>query len=163
VRLTGPWPAVRTRLGPRLSGQALYGQGVRFVLAGALVALVYLLGTTLLHLVLGLPFELALAIGFALSLTVHFSLQRLFVWKDLGRSFALSVHHQVGRYLAMAGLQYAFTAITTARLPKLLDEPVEVVFLAAMVTVSVVNFLVFRNRIFHAAPDDRNGCDGQLA
>src|SRR5580692_7756333 len=57
----------------------LLGQGVRFALVGGFVALVYLLTTTILALVVHLPFQLALAIGFCVAITVHFTLQRVFV------------------------------------------------------------------------------------
>jgi putative flippase GtrA len=129
-------------------GSALTAQGVRFGLAGGLVALVYLGSTTFLADVVGLPFQVALAIGFCLALTVHFTLQRLFVWNS-SEAFALALHHQVGRYLVLAALQYGVTACSTSLLPSALGIPTEAVYLATVAVVVSVNFLVFRNRIFH--------------
>ncbi len=57
----------------------LSGQGTRYLLAGSIVAAVYLLTTTFLAEVLGTPFREALVIGFTVQLAVHFTLQRRFV------------------------------------------------------------------------------------
>ncbi len=129
----------------------LLGQGLRFVLSGGFVALVYLTTTTLLHSELAVPFQIALAIGFALGMVFHFTLQRLFVWRHPGQ-FALPAHRQVARYLLVAGTQYGVTALSTARLPGLLGVPVEVVYLTTILIVTSINFVVFRGRIFHAGP-----------
>ena len=74
----------------------MLGQGVRYGLAGATVAVVYLSTTTVLAEVVGLPFQIALAIGFCVALVLHFTLQRLFVWKHEDE-FAPRLHHQAGR------------------------------------------------------------------
>jgi putative flippase GtrA len=126
----------------------LLGQGFRFALSGGFVALLYLTITTVLHSVLAVPFQIALAIGFASAVTVHFALQRLFVWRHPGQ-FALPAHHQAARYLLVAGIQYGVTALSTARLPSLLGVPVEVVYLTTVLLVAAVNFVVFRDRVFH--------------
>jgi putative flippase GtrA len=115
------------------------------------VALVYLTTTTVLAEVFGMPFQAALAIGFAVGLIVHFTLQRLFVWTH-HEEFALPLHHQVGRYLAVAGAQYGLTAASTSLLPSALNVPTEVVYLATVAVVLSTNFLVFRHGIFHAKP-----------
>jgi putative flippase GtrA len=132
------------------------GQGVRFAVSGGTVALVYLATTTVLAEVAGLPFQAALAIGFCVGVAVHFTLQRLFVWTH-HEEFALPLRHQVGRYLAVAATQYGVTAASTGLLPSALGVPTEVVYLATIAVVLSVNFLVFRNGIFHAVPpvDDR--------
>jgi len=135
----------------RVSGE-LRRQGFRFVLVGGLVAGVYVTTTTLLAEVVGVPFEASLAIGFALAIVTHFSLQRLYVWRHT-TDFALSIHHQLARYAAMAGLQYGLTAMITGILPRPLGVSPEVVYLPTAVVLSVTNFLVFRSRIFHAAID----------
>jgi putative flippase GtrA len=127
----------------------LAGQGFRFALSGGIVASVYVTVTTLLHDALMLPFQLALAIGFVVSVCLHFTLQRLFVWRHY-ESFALALHHQAARYLGMCATQYALTALTTSQLPGPLGLPVEVVYLATMLTIAALNFVVFRGRIFHA-------------
>lgn len=131
------------------SDSGVFGQGVRFILAGGVVALVYLLTTTFLALVLGVPFQLALALGFCFGLAVHFTLQRSFVWMHED-DFALPLHHQAGRYLIIAGMQYGITAASTSLLPPVLGLPTETVYLITVPIVASTNFLVFRNGIFHA-------------
>jgi len=132
----------------RSPGSGLLGQLVRFGLAGGLVTLLYLTVTTVLSQVVGLPFEIALIIGFVSALLLHFTLQRLFVWKH-SDGFALRVSRQVRRYLLMAGSQYGLTALSTAILPQALGLPTEVVYLATMVVVTGTGFLVMRFVIFH--------------
>jgi putative flippase GtrA len=128
----------------------LPGQLFRFGLTGGFVTLVYLTVTTVLSQVVGLAFELALAIGFVSALVLHFSLQRLFVWiHDDG--FALRFHHQLGRYLAMAGAQYGCTAASTAVLPSALGMPTELVYVATMAVATTTGFLLMRFIIFHSA------------
>ncbi len=129
----------------------LLGQGTRFVIAGGSVALVYLVTTIVLADVVGLPFQLALAIGFCVGLVVHFTLQRLFVWTH-HEEFALPLHHQVGRYLAAAAVQYGVTAASTSVLPSVLGVPTEIVYLVTVAVVISTNFLVFRHGIFHSKP-----------
>jgi putative flippase GtrA len=129
----------------------IYGQGFRFALSGAVVASVYATATTVLHEVCGLPFELALAIGYVVSAVVHYTLQRLFVWRH-NEQFALAAHSQVARYLCVSLSQYGLTALATARLPGLLGAPVEAVYLTTMLILAVINFVVFRSRVFHAGP-----------
>ncbi len=126
----------------------LAGQGVRFALAGTIVAGVYVSVTTLLHGLFAVPFQIALAIGFSISVALHFTLQRFFVWK-YHEQFALEVRHQAARYLLVCVTQYGITALSTARLPDLLGLPVEVVYVMTMLTVAGVNFLLFRGSVFH--------------
>jgi putative flippase GtrA len=131
----------------------LAGQGFRFAISGTVVALVYVAVTTVLHGLFDVRFQIALAIGFVVSVSLHFTLQRLFVWRHYER-FALRAHHQVARYLSVCGIQYGITALSTAQLPGLVGLPVEVVYLATMLSVAGVNFIVFRGGVFHAhAPD----------
>jgi putative flippase GtrA len=126
----------------------LVGQGLRFAVAGGAVALVYLTTTTVLAGPAGIPFQAALAIGFCVGLVVHFSLQRLFVWTHR-EEFALPLQHQIARYLATAAAQYGVTAASTALLPSALNISTELVYLATVAIVLAMNFLVFRNAIFH--------------
>jgi putative flippase GtrA len=126
----------------------LTGQLVRFGLTGGLVTVVYLLVTTVLSQVLGLPFQVALAIGFLCAISLHFTLQRLFVWVHED-GFALPFRHQVGRYLLMAGAQYGCTVASTAVLPGVLGVDTEIVYLATMAVVTTTGFLVMRFVIFH--------------
>lgn len=130
----------------------LRGQGLRFIIAGGVVAGVYIGTTSLLAEVFRFPFEASLAIGFALALVAHFSLQRLFVWRKQA-AYALALHHQVARYAAVAGVQYGVTAGLTATLPHVLGVSAEVVYLPTVVVLTCANFLIFRSRIFHAAID----------
>ncbi len=124
------------------------GQGFRFALTGSLVAGVYVGVTTLLHSAFAVPFQIALAIGFVMGVALHFTLQRVFVWRHDER-FALAVQHQAARYLLMCAFQYGATALSTSQLPDLLGLPVEAVYLATMLTLASLNFLIFRGRIFH--------------
>jgi putative flippase GtrA len=133
------------------TSSGLLEQGVRFALAGGIVALTYLGVTTLLAEGVGLPFQAALAIGYSIALMLHFSLQRLFVWTH-HEEFALPLQHQAGRYLTLAAGQYAVTAASTALLPSLLNVSTEIVYLATVAVVVGANFLLFRQRIFHAKP-----------
>lgn len=128
---------------------------MRFALAGGTVALVYLTTTTVLAEVLGVPFQAALATGFAVGLCVHFTLQRLFVWRDRD-AYALALHHQLARYLILAAVQYGVTAASTAVLPSALGVSSEAVYVPTVLAVTAANFLIFRNRVFHrlAAPAD---------
>jgi putative flippase GtrA len=132
----------------RSPGLGIIGQVVRFGLAGALVAGVYIVSTLLLAHVAALPFQVALALGFALALATHFALQRLFVWVD-DAGFALSLDRQAGRYLAIALTQYALTAAATALLPGAIGASTDVVYLAVTAVLSASNFLLLRSHVFH--------------
>jgi putative flippase GtrA len=129
----------------------LAGQGVRFAISGSLVAIVYVTVTTVLHDGFAVPFEIALAFGFVVSVALHFTLQRLFVWRHYER-FALEVHHQALRYLLVCACQYGITALSTAKLPRLLGLPVEAVYILTMLIVAGANFVIFRGRVFHSGP-----------
>lgn len=138
----------RTLLSP---DSGLFAQGARFAIAGGTVAVVYVGTTTLLADAVGMPFQIALAIGFCVALVVHFTLQRLFVWTHHGE-FALPLHLQAGRYLTVAAAQYGLTVAATSLLPSALGVSTEVVYLATVILVYSVNFMVFRHGIFHAEP-----------
>lgn len=135
----------------RSPDSGLPGQGARFVIAGGAVTVIYLALTTALADGFDVPFQIALAVGFCCAVAAHFALQRYFVWVQRS-GFALLARQQVGRYLVVSGAQYALTAVVTSLLPKELGLPVTPVFLATALIVSVLNFLVFRARVFHAAP-----------
>lgn len=125
------------------------GQGVRFVIAGGIVTVVYLTTTIALAELFGAPFQIALAAGFMVGIVAHFSLQRFFVWVH-HEEFSLSLRDQLTRYLLMAGIQYGSTAVASQFLPGLLRVPVTVVFLGWTFSVTLVNFIVLRHGIFHA-------------
>jgi putative flippase GtrA len=127
------------------------GQGFRFALSGTLVAIVYVSVTTLLHDAFDVRFQIALAIGFVTGLALHFTLQRLFVWRH-HTEFALAMHSQAVRYLCVCASQYAITALSSSLLPGLVGLPVEAVYLITMVSVAALNFVLFRGRVFHPVP-----------
>jgi putative flippase GtrA len=133
----------------RSPSSGLRGQGMRFAIAGGTVALLYVGFTTVLASVVGLPFQAALAIGLCAALIVHFTLQRLFVWRHHDE-FALPLRHQLGRYLLITACQYAVTAASTSLLPSALGLPTELVYLATVALLISTNFIVFRHGIFHA-------------
>jgi putative flippase GtrA len=122
-------------------------QATRFVVTGGVVTVFYVLATAFLSKVVDLPFQVALPVAFCAALALHFTLQRLFVWtRD---DYALRLHHQLGRYLGVAGFQYGLTAAATAALPSRLGVSVFLAYLGTTAIVSVANFLIFRSRIFH--------------
>jgi putative flippase GtrA len=125
------------------------GQGIRYIVGGCTTMAVYLLGTTFLALVVGLPFEVALAIGFCAMIVVNFTLHRMFVWMHR-EGFALSAHRQFARYLAVAGTQYGLTAVGTSMLPGALGVSPEVIYVVIAVSFAVVSFLAYRQGVFHA-------------
>jgi putative flippase GtrA len=127
----------------------LLGQGTRYAFAGTFVAGVYLASTTFLAVVVGLPFEVALPIGFAVQLCVHFTLQRFFVWVH-DETFALRFRHQLRRYLTVAAMQFSVTVASTSLLPRALGLATEDVYLITVVSMTSINFLLFRNVVFHA-------------
>lgn len=148
-------PASRRSIGQRVRlvrspDSGTIGQGVRFALAGGVVALVYLTTTTVLADVFAVPFQHALFIGFLAAVCVHFTLQRLFVWVHHAE-FALGVRKQVARYLLVASSQYALTAVSTSVLPGAIGLPITPVYLVTVLTLTAVNFVIFRGRVFHAA------------
>jgi putative flippase GtrA len=125
-------------------------QGLRFVLSGGFVALVYIATTSVLSQVVGVPFQIALTIGFTVAIATHFLLQRRFVWTHVA-GFALPLRHQAIRYLSLAAIQYGLTVASTATLPTALGVSTEIVYLSTAATLSAASFLLFRSRVFHPA------------
>jgi putative flippase GtrA len=134
----------------------LAGQGTRYAIAGAFVAGVYLASTTFFAVVVGLPFRAALPLGFAVQLAVHFTLQRRFVWLH-EEDFALAFGHQMRRYILVQAGQLGLTALTTSLLPSPLGLSTEVVYLLTAGSMTIANFLLFRNVVFH--PTDVGGAE----
>jgi putative flippase GtrA len=126
----------------------IQAQATRFVLTGATVAVFYVASTTFLNKVAATPFQVALAVGFLAAIALHFTLQRFFVWAQEA-PFTLTLHRQLGRYLAMATLQYLVTAAATATLPSLFAASTFKVYLVTTAVVSVSTFLIFRSNVFH--------------
>ena len=133
-------------------------QPVRFVVSGGLTAVTYLGGTLLLSTAVGLPIQAAILIAYAVSLGLHFTLQRYVVFRDHDE-FELALHQQLGRYLGVASLQYAFTAAATAVLPTALGVTPQVVYVCAAISAAVFTFVVLRAHVFHA-PTPSETADG---
>jgi putative flippase GtrA len=148
-----PWRRTLGRAVGLLRADRILAQGVRFAITGALVSVIYISVTTVLAEVSHLRFQVALVIGWCAAISVHFTLQRVFVWTHQ-EEFALPFGHQIGRYLLLAGTQLGVTALTTAVLPSALGLPTEVIYLATAALLTLINFLLFRNRIFHASVSD---------
>ena len=110
---------------------------------------VYVAATLLLADVVGLAFQLALAIGLVIAVTTHFVAQRLFVWSRADE-FALPVRRQAGRYIAITLSQYGLTALSTAVLPAALGVPTNVVYVATVVCLTGLTFLLLRAHVFHS-------------
>ena len=125
------------------------GQGMRFALAGVTTAVVSLVTTITLAEGVGLPFEAAFAIGYAIAVMTHFTLQRVFVWMHR-EAFALPIHLQLVRYVPIALSNYGVVALAIAILPRLLGVAALFVYLGATLVVTLVSFLLFRTRVFHA-------------
>jgi len=126
----------------------LLGQGMRYVIAGGIVAAVSACTTLVLSQLVGLHFQVALAIGFTTALVTHFTLQRFFVWVH-HEQFALPLGHQLGRYLTIALAQYGLTALGTAVLPRAIHISTPIVYICLMLGLAAVNFILFRGRVFH--------------
>ena len=156
MRVAGEsWRHAVTRNLALLRKDGALAQGVRFALSGVVVSIVYVSVTTVLSVISHLRFEVALALGWCAAVSVHFTLQRVFVWAHRD-GFALPLGRQVGRYLLLACSQLGVTAASTGLLPSALGLPAEVVYLATAALLTLVNFLVFRNRVFHTgAPNLR--------
>lgn len=136
-----------------LRADTVVAQGVRFAFSGVVVSIVYITITTLLSAVSHLRFQLALVIGWSAAVAVHFTLQRTFVWAREER-FALPFGRQVRRYMIVAVSQLAITTATTTVLPSLLGVSAELVYLGTGATITLLNFLVFRNGVFHAGSSE---------
>ena len=124
------------------------GQGLRFIISGGFVALCNVGVTSLLVRAIGIAFPVAIAVGYVVAITIHFSLQRFFVWSH-DADFVLDMRGQLARYLPLALGQYAIVAGATLTLPGALGLPDEVVYLGAVVILSVAAFLLFGSRVFH--------------
>ena len=138
----------------RSPDSGVVGQGVRFLLAGGVVVVVYVTTTIVLADVIGLHFQIALALGFLVAMAVQFTLYRGFVWRH--PEYALPMHHQAGRYVTAAAAGYGFSAACTAVLPSALGVPVEAVYVMTVVALPLINFLILRYVIFHAKAQPAN-------
>lgn len=124
------------------------GAAVRYGVAGATVAGVYLSIPLVLNGVLGVPIQVAIPLAYLLAVTLHFNLQRHFVFAHVDR-FALPFRRQVGRYVAIGAIQYPTTALAMAFLPGLLGVSERVIFVMITLCISAATFLVLRGHVFH--------------
>jgi putative flippase GtrA len=126
----------------------LAGPFIRYGIAGATVAGVYLAIPLVLNGLLHLWIQIAIPIGYILAITLHFNLQRHFVFRHVDE-FALTVRQQIGRYIAIGCVQYPTTALATAFLPKLLGVNERVMFVMITIVISLTFFLLLRGHVFH--------------
>jgi putative flippase GtrA len=129
------------------------GPLVRYGIAGATVAVVYLAVPLALNGFIGIALEVAILIGYVLAVTLHFNLQRHFVFRHVDE-FALSVRQQIGRYVVIGAIQYPITAVATAVLPGLLDISERLTFVMVTVVMSVTFFLLLRGHVFHPEAEE---------
>ena len=122
------------------------------MIAGAIVGLTYIGLTLALSGPAAWPIQLAIPVAYALSVALHFTLQRLFVFRDR-EAFMLATHEQIWRYLGLGLVQYVVTAAATALLPGVLGIPEQVVYVATVGVVSACAFVFLRTSVFHAPPD----------
>src|SRR3569833_2368250 len=90
-----------------------HAQFLRYASVGATVALTYLGLTLALSGPAGWSIQVAIPIAYVTAVALHFTLQRLFVFRSSGE-FALATHQQIGRYVIIGTTQYALTAGATA-------------------------------------------------
>jgi putative flippase GtrA len=141
---TGVAQVLRDAVSPAARGQLM-----RYAIAGATVAAVYIGLTLSLSGPAGLDIQAAIPIAYVTAICLHFTLQRWFVFHDAG-AFALAMHHQIGRYVVLGLSQYGLTAAATAILPGALDLPERVVYVCAVGAISGISFILLRTRVFHA-------------
>lgn len=121
----------------------------RYAVVGGVVAGVYVGGTLLLADMLGLAIQLAIVIAYVTAVALHFTLQRLFVFRNR-EIFALSIGAQLRSYVVIGAIQYALTAAATGWLPGLLEVSDTAVYLGCVVVLSASTFIALRTRVFHA-------------
>lgn len=131
-----------------MAGHPLAASTLRYGIAGATVAGVYLAIPLVLNGVAGVPIQVAIPIAYVLAVSLHFTLQRLFVFRHVDE-FALAPRQQVARYLLIGSIQYPTTALATALLPGALGVSERVVFVATTLAMSLTFFLILRGHVFH--------------
>lgn len=135
-----------------LASHPLAGPGLRYGIAGATVAGVYLGIPVVLNGGAGVPIQVVIPIAYLLAVCLHFNLQRHFVFRHVA-AFALTRRAQIARYVAIGAVQYPTTALATALLPELLRLSPRATFVLWSLTMSGVFFLVLRRHIFHPTKD----------
>jgi putative flippase GtrA len=131
-----------------VASHPLAGPTVRYLIAGATVAGVYLAIPLLLDGALGVAIQIAIPIAYLIAVSLHFNLQRHFVFRHVTQ-FALSTREQIVRYVAVGAVQYPLTALSTALLPGALGLSERAAFVCTTLAISLSFFLVLRAHIFH--------------
>lgn len=121
---------------------------IRYGIAGVTVATVYLGLPVALNGIFGLPIEAGIPIAYAVAISLHFTLQRLFVFRHV-ETFALSRREQAMRYVVVAVVQYPTTALATAVLPGLIDISERAAYLGTAIVISLTFYIVLRTHVFH--------------
>jgi putative flippase GtrA len=129
------------------------GPVIRYGIAGATVAAVYLGVPLFLDGALGAPIQVGIALGYVLAIALHFNLQRHFVFRHVP-DFALSGRQQIGRYVAIGAVQYPTTALATAFLPSALGLSARATFVIVTLAISLTFFLVLRRHVFHPSSEE---------
>jgi putative flippase GtrA len=124
----------------------------RYLVTGATVALVYIGLTLLLSAVAGLPMPVSVAVAYFIAVVVHFTMQRRFVFGHV-ESFALAVHHQIGRYIVVGGAQYLVMLGATEVLAPRVGVSGQVAFLVCAALLALLGFLTLREGVFHPHPE----------
>ena len=83
-----------------LARHPLTGPTMRYAIAGATVAIVYLGIPVTLNGGAGVPVQVAIPIAYVAAVTLHFNLQRHFVFRHVSE-FALSRREQITRYVGI--------------------------------------------------------------
>lgn len=121
---------------------------VRFLISGGIVFVISFSLTAGLH-AIGLPFQLGFLIAYVIAVLVHLQLHRTFTFAGDG-TYALGRRAQATRFIAVIVGQYAFIAVSVAVFSPLLGIPEIVVYLGAIVVLSLANYLVLAARVFHS-------------
>lgn len=132
-----------------LASHPLAGSSLRYGIAGATVAAVYLSVPVVLNGGAGVPIQVVIPIAYLLAISLHFTLQRHFVFRHVSE-FALTRRAQIARYVAIGSIQYPTTAAATALLPGWLALSPRTTFVLWSLAMSATFFLVLRTHIFHA-------------
>lgn len=121
---------------------------VRFLLAGGIV---FVLGFSLTAgaMALGVTFQLAFIFSYTVAITVHLQLHRLFTFAGDGE-YVLGRGGQAWRFVVIVIGQYAFIAASVAVFAPVLGVPDLVVYVGAVVLLSIANYVVLATRVFHS-------------
>jgi putative flippase GtrA len=124
-------------------------QPLRYALVGGLTTVTYLALTLLFAGPLQLPIQVAMICGYTIALAVHFSGQRMFVFRT-AEGFALATDHQARRYLLIGGAQIGLTLLITTFVPGLIGVDERIVYAVATVALAAASYLMLRFHVFHA-------------